>query len=597
MDLITMLDAVIFVALAVHLLLRSRSTGQPALRRLAWFLLAFALAAGSIPTLSEENALAIVTLLGGLTAYPVLLLHFGASLTTRPRPLERFALGVLVAEALVMGVMPVVLSHLDALLVDLYVAAGFALVAHVVVHVVVRRQARLLPSSFVRRRALALSGGLMVLALSLGAGVVGSTLTDLSLVIALVGAGIGGVLLTAATRPPRWLQAAFAQSDYDVLVAAEEKVLTSEDPRAAVRELLEGLVRLLGGQAAWLVHDGETVAEVGTVPDLPDDQTSGAEDGGNGASVRPVTDSRGEVLWMFTAAELSCRLGVVAGRDPVMYGLDLTDLLPRTTRRIAIALEGRQLEQRRRAHARAEQEAEHYRRVAELKDDLLSTINHELRTPLGIVTGALELATSRWADVGEDQRRTLVERADANARMLSEVILEVLSLIELRSGTTVPTPAAVTLDDLLERALIGLDADGRVDRLVDGGVQVVIDTGLGARVLRQLADNALQHTDGPVEIEAIVTDEHLELVVRDRGPGLGADLLGPFERGGHYLRRTTHGLGLGLSLVTETAEVLGGDVRFDHDGGGTTVTCRLPHQGTVAEVGAPDVIRAGAREV
>ncbi len=232
---------------------------------------------------------------------------------------------------------------------------------------------------------------------------------------------------------------------------------------------------------------------------------------------------------------------------------------------------------------RAEQEAEHYRRVAELKDDLLSTINHELRTPLGIVTGALELVTARWADVDDGQRRTLVERADANAQMLSEVILEVLSLIELRSGTTVPTPAAVALDDLIERALAGIDTDGRVDRAVAANGQVVIDPGLTARVLRQLADNALQHTDGPVQIDAVVRTDHLELVVRDRGPGLGSELLGPFERGGHYLHRTTRGLGLGLSLVTETADVLGGEVRFDHDGSGTTVTCRLPHQGTVAE--------------
>jgi signal transduction histidine kinase len=45
--------------------------------------------------------------------------------------------------------------------------------------------------------------------------------------------------------------------------------------------------------------------------------------------------------------------------------------------------------------------------------------------------------------------------------------------------------------------------------------------------------------------------------------------------------------------VTETAEVLGGDVRFHHDGDGTTVTCRLPHQGTVAD---PVAARVGAHE-
>ncbi len=271
MDLITILDAIIFVTLAIHLLLRARLTGQPALRRLAWFLLAFALAAGSVPVLTETNALAIIALLGGLSAYPVLLLFFGASLATQARPLERLALGVLAAEALVMGVTPLLFSRLDALLVDLYVAAGLALVAHVVVHVVVRRQARLLPSSFVRRRALALAGGLFVLALSLGVGVVGSTLTDLSPVIALVGAGVGGVLLSVATAPPRWLQTAFALSDYEVLLEAEEAVLTSDDANEAVRELLQGLLALLGGQSAWLVHDGETVASVGTLTDLPDD--------------------------------------------------------------------------------------------------------------------------------------------------------------------------------------------------------------------------------------------------------------------------------------------------------------------------------------
>lgn len=579
MDLITILVAVVYLGLAVHTRTRARSTQQEALGRLSAFLLAIAVVASSVPLLGEGlNWLPVLVLLGGLAGYPALLLRFGAAVTADGRRLEHLALVVLGVEAVVMGAVAVLVGGEGALLLDMVVAGGFAVAAHLVVHVVLRRQASAMPSSFVRRRARALEAGLGLLAASLAVGIFATGSVDVPAEAALVGAAVAALLLSTATAPPRWLQTAFILPDYDRLMVAEEAIATAEEPDAAVLELLEGLVQLLAGSAAWLLHDGDVVATVGTPP--------GGAVGRGDTLARRTEDGDG---WVLAATSRHCELGVVAGRDPVLYGLDVADLLPRTVRRVAVALEGREVDSQRRATELAEQEAEHYRRTAALKDDLLSTINHELRTPIGVVTGALELVRARWEDLEEEQRRTLVERADANAQDLAEVVLEVLALVELRSGVTRAHPRRTALAAVVDAALGGLPLEGRVEVCVPDH-EALVDPDLASRVLRQLVDNALAHTSGAVEVEAAVDPDAdtVVLVVRDRGDGVGPDLAGAFARGGHYLHRTTRGLGLGLTLATETAVLLGGTVTVEPGAEGTTATCRLPH---AAAVTAPTTTR------
>lgn len=577
MDALTIIDAILYFLLAGHVAVRARRTQQPALGRLAVFLAAIGTVAASVPALSlESNWFAIVTLLGGIALYPVLLLRFGSHLTGTGQWLERLAIAVLVTELLVMATAPVVLDFRGAILLDLLVAGALALLAHGAVLVVLRQQVQRLPSSFVRRRALALTAGLVLLAASLGVGIFAGLFADLPAEVPLVGGALAAMLLSAAAAPPRWLQAAFILPDWDRLLQAEEAITRDHDPAAGLEHAVGELALLLCAERAWLTRDDTLVTFVGRRPDADDLAVASGE----GIVSRPWLGPDGEPQWMLAATYLGHRLTVVADRDPVLYGLDATQLLPRTVRRLSVAHEGHEAAARRRAQELAEREAEHYRQVAELKDDLLSTINHELRTPLGLVTGALELLDGRWDELDDDQRRLLTERASANATDLAAVVEQVLALVELRSGDVRLRANRTTAGDLVHQALAGLPTAGRVT-VTAPQVDVLVDAGLLGRMVRELVDNALRHTADVVEVAVTVGDDELLVDVVDRGPGLHDDLADTFARGGHYLHRTTRGLGLGLTLVVETAAALGGEVVFEDTQDGTRVSCRVPHGAAV----------------
>lgn len=575
----TVLYAAVFTAVGVALLVRARTTGQQASQRLGWWMFSIALIAAGTALGGEntfEDRVATDVLLLGFGVYPLFLLQFGASLRAGSRRLGRTTLAVLVTEAIGSAVILAAVTPREVALGVLFgLFTSCAVVAHVLVQSVLLRQIRRMASSFFRRRAMVLSAGMLVLATSLGVGVL--VPGEVTTLVGVVGGGIAATLLAAGAAPPQWLLHAFLQPDRDQLVAAEDALITAPDVTRAVEALLRALLRLYSGRAAWLRRDGELVAAVGGGPD-----DFSAPRGGRGrdSSIQQVLDGDGDTLWLLRGVRGTCELEIVAGDDPVLYGLDVAELLPRTARRVDVALEGRRLEQRLLAQQRAEQEAEHYRRVADLKDDLLSTINHELRTMLQTVAGGLELVTVRWDGLGDGQRRLLVTRADHNARAMARVVAEILALAEMRTGVTTPSPRASALREVLDAAVVTDGCGGRVEAVCPD-VEVVLDPDLVAQVLRQLTDNALEHTDGPVRVELAVDDGDLRLCVHDTGPGVPQELLAPFERGGHYLHRTTRGFGLGLTLVTETLQLLGGELALSHDGNGTTATCRVPHGGVV----------------
>jgi signal transduction histidine kinase len=99
--------------------------------------------------------------------------------------------------------------------------------------------------------------------------------------------------------------------------------------------------------------------------------------------------------------------------------------------------------------------------------------------------------------------------------------------------------------------------------------------------LVELLDNALKFTDGDVVVTGRRgTGRTVEVVVRDRGPGLPDDVLlelgQGFRQGDGSATRRHGGLGLGLAMVQRIAAAMGGDVRCESpDGGGLAVVVRV----------------------
>ncbi|HSN25862.1 MAG TPA: sensor histidine kinase KdpD [Kofleriaceae bacterium] len=214
----------------------------------------------------------------------------------------------------------------------------------------------------------------------------------------------------------------------------------------------------------------------------------------------------------------------------------------------------------------------------ELRSSLLSTVSHDLRTPLAIITGtATEL---RDRIVGDDREPldTIVEEA----RRLTKILENLLAITRVESGAAVKRewiPVEEIVGAALARtetALAGRDVTIHVG--ADLGVEV--DPVLTEQLLLNLVENAAKHTPPgtPIEIRASRDDNGIAIEVSDRGPGLPPgppdQVFAKFFRGPDT---RTAGAGLGLAVCRGIAVAHGGRIEaLRREGGGATFRVWLP---------------------
>ena len=203
---------------------------------------------------------------------------------------------------------------------------------------------------------------------------------------------------------------------------------------------------------------------------------------------------------------------------------------------------------------------------------------HELRTPITVVRGHLEL----MGDDPEDRCATVALVVDELDRMRR--IVDDLLLLAKAERPDFLTPGAVELADLTVDVVS--KAGPMAQRLwkVDAVAEQVIhaDRQRLTQALMQLASNAVRHTGRGDEIGvgSAVLGDRVRLWVRDTGEGIApgdqARIFDRFARGPAG-RRGTEGAGLGLAIVRRIAEAHGGSVVLDSDlGRGATFTMDLP---------------------
>ena len=217
------------------------------------------------------------------------------------------------------------------------------------------------------------------------------------------------------------------------------------------------------------------------------------------------------------------------------------------------------------------------REAARLKDALLATVSHDLRTPL----------TSIRATAGELRAQGLEEAAviEEEAERLSRFVSDLLDLSTIRAGGAHVDPQVNAAEDVVGAALErvrGLAGAADIRVSIPAGDILVgrFDFVQALRSLGNLVDNALRHSSRPreIEIEVARTGGDLLFEVRDRGAGVPetarAQLFEPFHRGA---RHGGGGTGLGLAIAREAARLQGGDVEYrPRPGGGSVFTLRLP---------------------
>ncbi|MBW3658358.1 MAG: PAS domain-containing protein [Actinobacteria bacterium] len=243
------------------------------------------------------------------------------------------------------------------------------------------------------------------------------------------------------------------------------------------------------------------------------------------------------------------------------------------------------------------------REARSLKQDFVARVSHELRTPLTPLRGYTQVLLRAGDRIAPEKREEVLTQMVEHVGHLERLIDDLLLVSRISSGASQPvdkvTPQVCDLEEMVPRLVrwVGDDHGDREIRVILGqGPHLAwADPLRMGQVITNLLTNACKYSpaDTPVDVILATAGDELEVVVRDRGPGIPQDKLEAiferFHRLEDPMRMRTSGLGLGLFIARSLAEAMQGRLTVESTRGrGATFTFSLPRAGEVAlDVEAP----------
>jgi PAS domain S-box-containing protein len=264
-------------------------------------------------------------------------------------------------------------------------------------------------------------------------------------------------------------------------------------------------------------------------------------------------------LYLPDGTELLVTVGYV--RDPRGKGpREGWNRDPGAVRRIAITLRG------------AQQRA----RLERSRADLVSTVAHELRSPLTSVKGFTATLLAKWGRFTDDQKLVMLETVNADADRVTRLITELLDVSRIEAGRIEVHRELVDIPARARKLIGGRIAAGEPEDKFQVEVRGELpETWLDAdkidQILGNLIENAVRHGAGTVttvvEPTVVTGAPGVAVSIRDQGPGVAPDLaLRVFRQFWRAKRRG--GAGLGLFIVKGLVEVQGGEITAQQAPGG-----------------------------
>ena len=234
-------------------------------------------------------------------------------------------------------------------------------------------------------------------------------------------------------------------------------------------------------------------------------------------------------------------------------------------------------------------------KINETKSDFVSTLNHEMRTPLTSIIGYLDILKDFTAVSNDKEFHKYLGVMDRNAFILNEIIESILFLSSLDNQEIIPDPTVIDLVDLCEsvifdQSLLIKEADVKVKtKYIDGQYYTVLGSkALLAQVFSNLISNAVKFSPAKSTIEISFTrhmnDDEKQIIrveVKDQGIGIPPaelpNLFTKFYRASNAVNNEVPGSGLGLAIVKRIVDLHQGEVSaVSVEGEGATMIVELP---------------------
>lgn len=217
---------------------------------------------------------------------------------------------------------------------------------------------------------------------------------------------------------------------------------------------------------------------------------------------------------------------------------------------------------------------------------LLSSVSHDLKTPLASIIGSLSVFRSMSERLPEEHRQTLINTALEEAHRLDSFITNILDMTRIESGQIEFKQEWVRPGEMVARVQKRLK-----DRLhqhtlevkdISSNIEICIDPAMSEQVLQNVLDNAGKYTPAgtKITVHAQADGSGFHLMVEDNGPGIPYDKLDSvFDKYARISRQDSQvaGTGLGLAISKSVMQAQGGTITAgNNDSGGAVFTLIWP---------------------
>lgn len=321
---------------------------------------------------------------------------------------------------------------------------------------------------------------------------------------------------------------------------------------------------------------------------------SHAREAGLGTSTLPSSDTL--FLPLMASSGLVGVLGLTPEDRPWLIQVKQRRHLDAFATQMALALERVRLAE---AEERARREVE----AEQLRSSLLSSVSHDLRTPLAVITGGADALLRGGESMDDTLRQELLKTILEESERLNRLIRNLLDMTRLESAAVTVRKEWLPLEEVIGAALNHLDA-----RFAQREVRVVLpdepplvpgDPVLLEQLFINLLENAAKYSSGVIEIEARFTPSEVQVEVNDRGPGVPAGEEERIFQKFHRLpsERGREGVGLGLAICRAIAVAHGGKISASNrEGGGASLRFTLPLDGAPPLVAPSELAEARLEE-
>ena len=233
--------------------------------------------------------------------------------------------------------------------------------------------------------------------------------------------------------------------------------------------------------------------------------------------------------------------------------------------------------------AREAERAAALERADEFKTVLLSSVSHDLRSPLTAIKAAVSSLRDESVHWSEDDRRAFLQTIESQSDRLNRTVTNLLEMSRLEGGSVRVHLEVIDTGLFLEEiqlALGGTVAPRAFEVASPQGLWAKADYGLLTQAVTNLVENAVKYSEpgAPIRVEGRGSPGRVTISVIDHGPGIHADdlphVFEKFYRGKAV--NAVSGTGLGLALVKAMVEACGGSVSVTSSPEGSCFVISLP---------------------